>query len=116
MRREEVFEYILFLSDRFGVRPPRVEITEDLPRGYLGYYDRSTKTIRLRPPVDKRTAAHEFAHYIQDMFRIPDERGAEEFEEVADCKVCGQPFPTPRTQLGITVSCPECGSIYKRVR
>jgi len=116
MKEEDVFEYVLLLSDHFGVRPPRVEITDDLPRGWLGYYDRSKRTIYLRPLVDKRTVAHEFAHYIQHLFNIPDEKGAEEFEEVVECEICMQPFPVPITELGVTASCPECGSIYKRVK
>ena len=117
MTPEEIYSCVRFLSDCYGVPVPGVVVTDEIPRGYAGYYDPDTETIFLRPrALNERLAVHEVAHHLQNIYGLPNERGAEEFEEVADCEVCSRVFPTPDMRSGSKVTCPWCGSMYKRVQ
>ena len=115
MTPEEVHSCVRFLSDCYGVPAPNVIITNEIPAGYAGCYEPDTQTISLRPrALNERIVVHEFGHHLQNTYGLPNERGAEEFEEVADCQVCTRVFPTPDTRPGAVASCPWCGSVYKR--
>jgi len=116
----EVYECIRFMSSCYQVPEPHVligdEFFRNVPRKWVAYYDDKTKTIYLRPErLEERTVVHEFAHHLQTVFGIPNERGAEEFEEVAECKVCNKLMPTPDMELGAKALCPWCRSVYKLV-
>ena len=115
MTPEEVYSCVRFLSDCYGVPAPTVIITDEIPRAYAGCYDPDTQTIFLRPSaLNEKTVVHEFDHHLQEIYGLPNERGAEEFEEVADCEVCRRVFPTPETAPGSEAMCPWCGSVYKK--
>ena len=117
MTPEEVYRCVRFLSDCYGVPEPTVIITDDFPRRYAGLYDPDTQTIFLRPrALNEITVVHEVGHHLQNILGLPNERGAEEFEEAADCEVCRRVFPTPDMRSGSEVACPWCGSVYKRVQ
>lgn len=111
-----VRECTLFLSSCYNVRVPGVFLTEDIPPRYAAAYDWDNETILLRPSaLTERNLVHEFAHHLQKVYGLPNERGAEAFEEIAECGVCKRVFPTPETHLGAIAGCPWCGSKHKRV-
>ena len=117
MTPEEVRGCVGFLSNCYGVPAPTVIITDEIPAGWAGCYDPDTQTISLRPSaLNERTVVHEVCHHLQEIYGLPNEHGAEEFEEVADCEVCRRVFPTPDMALGSKAFCPWCGSVYKRTQ
>ena len=120
MTTEEVDDVIRFLSNAYGVSPPKVRVGEQYfqsaeTRRFLCYYNPWTETIYLRPDVlTRECATHEFAHHLQKKLGIPDEHGAVEFERLyAGCTVCGEVFPTPQIGLGSQTFCPYCNSVYE---
>ena len=52
---------VRFLSDRFGIRMPRLNLTG---RSHHGGFYHPTAGITLAPVVKQSTVAHEFAHHL----------------------------------------------------
>jgi len=70
---------VTFLSEKYGVTPPRVEILPECHNPEQGLY--TNKTIRLcSGGASMRVLSHEFSHYLQDLNgKSLDEDEAERF-------------------------------------
>lgn len=130
---EEAFveEAIAFLSQYFDVSSPRIILNceESCPRAeictYLACYQPGPNRVSFRTGYEQGfIVAHEMGHRLEEAGRLQDGEALalqmetwwnENVNELM-CLACGYPlFLTDETPPGISVTCPNCGSVHETI-